>query len=109
MYKILLSDVSYTFYAPTTCLDIRYEVHIESLLQQQDDAFHDHDLMSLDILCCLVFDCNVRLTSFFSDQQLEDVRAHEQAEDFAREEKFLKLISTELTRNTTCVVEMSVL
>jgi hypothetical protein len=33
---------------------------------------------------------------------------HEQAEDFARQEKILKLISTELTRNTTRVVEMAV-
>jgi hypothetical protein len=42
------------------------------------------------------------------DQRLEDARAHEQAEDFARQEKILKLISTELTRNTTRVVEMAV-
>ncbi|EAU88362.2 hypothetical protein CC1G_05128 [Coprinopsis cinerea okayama7 len=41
-------------------------------------------------------------------QRLEDARAHEQAEDFARQEKILKLISTELTRNTTRVVEMAV-
>lgn len=33
---------------------------------------------------------------------------HEQAEEFARQEKILKLISTELTRNTTRVVEMAV-
>lgn len=42
------------------------------------------------------------------DQRLEDARAHEQVEDFARQEKILKLISTELTRNTTRVVEMAV-
>ncbi|KAG1749037.1 uncharacterized protein EDB91DRAFT_1112153 [Suillus paluster] len=41
-------------------------------------------------------------------QRLEEARAHEQAEDFNRQEKILKLISTELTRNTTRVVEMAV-
>ncbi|KAF9001924.1 hypothetical protein BDQ17DRAFT_1357730 [Cyathus striatus] len=41
-------------------------------------------------------------------QRLEEARAHEQAEDFTRQEKILKLISTELTRNTTRVVEMAV-
>ncbi|KZT69035.1 hypothetical protein DAEQUDRAFT_757242 [Daedalea quercina L-15889] len=41
-------------------------------------------------------------------QRLEDARAHEQAEDFARQEKILKLISTELSKNTTRVVEMAV-
>lgn len=50
----------------------------------------------------------VRFTSYLSDQRLEDARAHEQVEDFARQEKILKLISTELTRNTTRVVEMAV-
>jgi hypothetical protein len=39
---------------------------------------------------------------------LEDARAHDQSEDFSRQEKILKLISTELTRNTTRVVEMAV-
>lgn len=39
---------------------------------------------------------------------MEDARAHEQAEDFARQEKILRLISTELTKNTTRVVEMAV-
>lgn len=43
-----------------------------------------------------------------TDQRLEEARAHEQAEDFTRQEKILKLISTELTRNTTRVVEMAV-
>jgi hypothetical protein len=43
-----------------------------------------------------------------ADQRLEDARAHEQAEDFQRQEKILKLISTELTRNATRVVEMAV-
>lgn len=42
------------------------------------------------------------------DQRFEETRMHEQAEDFARQEKILKLISTELTRNTTRVVEMAV-
>lgn len=48
------------------------------------------------------------MTCLSLDQRLEDARAHEQAEDFARQEKILKLISTELTRNTTRVVEMAV-
>lgn len=43
-----------------------------------------------------------------ADQRLEDARAHEQAEDFARQEKILKLISTELSKNTQRVVEMAV-
>jgi len=42
------------------------------------------------------------------DQRFEEARAHEQAEDFRRQEQILKLISTELTRNTTRVVEMAV-
>ncbi|KAL4250457.1 Enhancer of mRNA-decapping protein 4 C-terminal domain-containing protein [Abortiporus biennis] len=41
-------------------------------------------------------------------QRLEDARANEQAADFVRQEKILKLISTELTKNTTRVVEMAV-
>ncbi|PIL23859.1 hypothetical protein GSI_13610 [Ganoderma sinense ZZ0214-1] len=41
-------------------------------------------------------------------QRLEEVRQSEQAADFVRQEKILKLISTELTRNTTRVVEMAV-
>ncbi|KAH8107309.1 hypothetical protein DFH11DRAFT_1691777 [Phellopilus nigrolimitatus] len=41
-------------------------------------------------------------------QRLEDTRANEQAADFARQEKTLKLISTELTKNTTRVVEAAV-
>ncbi|TFY75795.1 hypothetical protein EWM64_g8217 [Hericium alpestre] len=41
-------------------------------------------------------------------QRLEEVRASEQAADFARQEKILKLISNELTKNTTRVVEMAV-
>ncbi|KAK1224473.1 hypothetical protein PQX77_012647 [Marasmius sp. AFHP31] len=41
-------------------------------------------------------------------QRMEEARAHEQAEDFARQEKILKLISNELTRNTTRVVEVAV-
>ncbi|KAI0035754.1 hypothetical protein K488DRAFT_42648 [Vararia minispora EC-137] len=41
-------------------------------------------------------------------QRLEEVRVNEQAADFARQEKILKLISNELTKNTTRVVEMAV-
>ncbi|EPQ58070.1 hypothetical protein GLOTRDRAFT_104018 [Gloeophyllum trabeum ATCC 11539] len=41
-------------------------------------------------------------------QRLEEVRVSEQAADFARQEKLLKLISNELTKNTTRVVEMAV-
>lgn len=41
-------------------------------------------------------------------QRLEEARANEQAADFARQEKILKLISTELTKNTTRVVESAV-
>lgn len=43
-----------------------------------------------------------------ADQRLEEVRQSEQAADFVRQEKILKLISTELTKNTTRVVEMAV-
>lgn len=48
------------------------------------------------------------LSKCSSDQRLEEVRANEQAADFARQEKILKLISNELTKNTTRVVEMAV-
>ncbi|KAH7107770.1 hypothetical protein BKA62DRAFT_684399 [Auriculariales sp. MPI-PUGE-AT-0066] len=41
-------------------------------------------------------------------QRLEELRAAEQQADFARQEKILKLISTELTKNTTRVVEAAV-
>ncbi|EJD05746.1 uncharacterized protein FOMMEDRAFT_153084 [Fomitiporia mediterranea MF3/22] len=41
-------------------------------------------------------------------QRLEEARANEQAADFTRQEKILKLISTELTKNTTRVVETAV-
>ncbi|TDL27270.1 hypothetical protein BD410DRAFT_713619 [Rickenella mellea] len=41
-------------------------------------------------------------------QRLEDARANEQQADFVRQEKILKLISTELTKNTTRVVETAV-
>ncbi|KAI0747987.1 hypothetical protein C8Q80DRAFT_1102878 [Daedaleopsis nitida] len=41
-------------------------------------------------------------------QRLEEVRQNEQAADFVRQEKILKLISNELTKNTTRVVEMAV-
>ncbi|KAK7049242.1 hypothetical protein VNI00_005843 [Paramarasmius palmivorus] len=42
------------------------------------------------------------------NQRMEEARAHDQQEDFQRQETILKLISTELTRNTTRVVEMAV-
>ncbi|KAG9318257.1 hypothetical protein JVU11DRAFT_339 [Chiua virens] len=41
-------------------------------------------------------------------QRFDETRAQEQTEDINRQEKILKLISTELTRNTTRVVEMAV-
>ena len=43
-----------------------------------------------------------------AEQRLDEARANEQAADFARQEKILKLISTELTKNTTRVVEAAV-
>lgn len=48
------------------------------------------------------------VTNPLSDSRLEEARANEQAADFVRQEKILKLISTELTKNTTRVVEMAV-
>ena len=39
---------------------------------------------------------------------MEDARVNEQQADFLRQEKILKLISTELTKNTTRVVETAV-
>jgi hypothetical protein len=48
------------------------------------------------------------LTRVLIDQRLEDARVSEQAADIARQEKLLKLISNELTKNTTRVVEMAV-
>jgi dihydroneopterin aldolase len=42
------------------------------------------------------------------DQRLEEARANEQTAEFVRQEKILKLISNELTKNTTRVVEMAV-
>lgn len=48
------------------------------------------------------------LTDRHPEQRLEDARANEQAADLSRQEKILKLISTELTRNTTRVVEVAV-
>ncbi|KAN0128472.1 hypothetical protein V8E53_013679 [Lactarius tabidus] len=41
-------------------------------------------------------------------QRLEEARVSEQAADITRQEKLLKLISNELTKNTTRVVEMAV-
>lgn len=57
---------------------------------------------------CRLFLPYLRMADRVTDQRFEDARAHEQAEDFARQEKILKLISTELTRNTTRVVEVAV-
>ena len=48
------------------------------------------------------------LTRAYIDQRLEDARVSEQAADVARQEKLLKLVSNELTKNTTRVVEMAV-
>lgn len=45
---------------------------------------------------------------YLVDSRLEEARANEQAADFVRQEKILKLISTELTKNTTRVVETAV-
>ena len=42
------------------------------------------------------------------DARLEESRAHDQAEEITRQEKILKLISQELSRNTTRVVEIAV-
>lgn len=42
------------------------------------------------------------------EARLEEARAAEQQADFARQEKILKLISKELTTNTTRVVEAAV-
>ena len=47
-------------------------------------------------------------SSVIVEQRLEEARVAEQAADFARQEKILKLISTELTKNTTRVVESAV-
>jgi hypothetical protein len=46
--------------------------------------------------------------TFLIDQRLEDLRHADQAADFTRQETILKLISTELTKNTTRVVELAV-
>lgn len=43
-----------------------------------------------------------------AEKNLEDVRHADQTADFERQEKILKLISTELTKNTTRVVESAV-
>ena len=44
----------------------------------------------------------------FIDSRLEEVRQADQTADFERQEKILKLISNELTKNTTRVVEQAV-
>jgi hypothetical protein len=49
-----------------------------------------------------------RLKWTLIDQRLEEARVSEQAADITRQEKLLKLISNELTKNTTRVVEMAV-
>lgn len=48
------------------------------------------------------------MRALFTDSRLEDVRLADQTADFERQEKILKLISTELTKNTTRVVESAV-
>ena len=57
---------------------------------------------------CVEVYYHFRIPNSRVDQRLEDARANEQAADFVRQEKILKLISTELTKNTTRVVEMAV-
>jgi signal recognition particle GTPase len=42
------------------------------------------------------------------EQRIEDLRRADQEADFARQETILKLISTELTKNTTRVVEQAI-
>jgi len=43
-----------------------------------------------------------------AEVRLEEARQAEKQDEFARQEKILKLISSELTKNTTRVVEASV-
>ena len=57
---------------------------------------------------CTPPDMHRSADDLLADQRLEEVRQSEQAADFVRQEKILKLISTELTKNTTRVVEMAV-
>lgn len=64
-------------------------------LDKQRQCPADHSCLAGKLIC-------------IADQRLEDARANEQAADFIRQEKILKLISTELTKNTTRVVEMAV-
>lgn len=52
--------------------------------------------------------CGFPVADCATEQRAEEVRQSEQAADFVRQEKILKLISTELTKNTTRVVEMAV-
>ncbi len=42
------------------------------------------------------------------DQRIEELRRADQEADFNRQETILKLISTELTKNTTRVVEQAI-
>lgn len=46
--------------------------------------------------------------TILTEKNLEDVRHADQTADFERQEKILKLISNELTKNTTRVVESAV-
>lgn len=65
----------------------------------------------LALVVCFVFMPSSQHSSLplvKTDARFEEARAHDQAEDFSRQEKILKLISNELTRNTTRVVEMAV-
>lgn len=43
-----------------------------------------------------------------TEQRIEELRRVDQEADFARQETILKLISTELTKNTTRVVEQAI-
>ena len=44
----------------------------------------------------------------YTDHRLEEIRQAEQRNEFDRQQTILKLISTELTKNTTRVVESAV-
>jgi hypothetical protein len=48
------------------------------------------------------------LTMIYTDHRLEEIRQAEQRNEFDRQQTILKLISTELTKNTTRVVESAV-
>jgi hypothetical protein len=61
----------------------------------QNTLFH---LDKQQPLCCTIY----------LEQRLEEARAIDRAAEMARQEQIIKLISTELTRNTTRVVELAV-